>query len=93
MTIISFIALALFMWGDIWTTAHILVLGGRELNPVYGKHPTKGRLIAVHAVAFVLCVFAADVVGDLFVLAMAGVFASVTIHNAIVLHRIDSKAP
>lgn len=90
MTTISFIALALFMWADIWTTARILVHGGRELNPVYGKHPSKTRLIAVHAVAFVLCVFAADVVGDLFVLAMAAVFAGVTVHNVIVLRRIGA---
>lgn len=46
--------LFLFAAGDVYTTKKVLELrGGRELNPLYGSHPSQTKMIVGHVISLV----------------------------------------
>lgn len=52
--LVLFVLLVLLSAADIRLTSKVLALGGRELNPVYGKMPSLSRLIAVRVIGLAL---------------------------------------
>ena len=79
--------------GDAITTISGVDRGAVELNPVFGDHPSTGKVVAIKAVAITAMVLCANQmtpkIRKVFLGATSLLFAGVTLHNLNVLKNMD----